>query len=115
MKSHKIGRGKNMSIAKAALVVFYHDWQHPPHYLYTGELDLLHEVVEVAGANHCGPATHQQVISCLNASPYWEAKGVIPGWGNRWANALTPSEEGKAYYEDHLKGKVEYTPRNGMY
>lgn len=106
-KNHKIGRGKNMSIAKAALIVFY---KHYPQgekdtggYIYTGDLDVIHEIVDIAGANHCSFLTHPQVIGCIRGSSYWKSEGQVESWKGSSANCYIPSDKGKAYYEKHLK------------
>ena len=105
-----LGKGSNMSIPTAALKLFYepelldeYNAKYPPEFFYTGDLDLLHKVVDIAGANHCSLYTAQQVCSRLNGSPYWEVSGKIPGWGNKKANTYKPSEKGKSYYEENLK------------
>ena len=54
-----IGRGKNMSIAKAALIVWFeYDTifripGRPPLFDW-GQLDIMHTIVDVAGAKHHG-------------------------------------------------------------
>lgn len=106
-KSRSIGKGKNMSIAKAALIVFYDYLVKNDHaqFIYSGDLDLLHQIIDVAGAKHRGPFTKDQVLSRINKSTYWKADATIPGRGNREAYCYTPSEKGIAYYEKHLKDK----------
>lgn len=100
-KIPRIGRGKNMSVAKAALIVFYD--KEGVGYFYTGDLGYMHEIVDVAGAKHCSMYTAQQVASCLNSSPYWEATGRTKSWGNSWAHCYEPSKKGEEYYEKNLK------------
>lgn len=105
-----IGRGKNMSIAKAALIVFFErvkpDWENA--YFYSGDLNTLHEIVDVAGAEHCSAATIHQVLGCLNGSPYWGTDNwQTKGWGNRRANCYRPSEKGIKYYEEKLKNRSQ--------
>jgi hypothetical protein len=95
-----LGKGKNMSIAKAALIVFY---ELELNFIYSGELDIAHEIVEVAGAKHCSFFTHQQVLSRLYSSDYWTTDGKIQGWGNKPANCYVPSEKGKEFYKNKLK------------
>lgn len=103
MKKKTLGRGKNMSIAKAALIYFYEESDVIGSFIYTGDIEVLHRIVDIAGAEHCGPNTKDLVISCLRSSPYWVSDGVIPGWGNRIANAYVPSKKGVTYYLDNLK------------
>jgi len=105
-----LGKGSVMSIPKAALKLFYEPElmskdhaNHAPEFFYTGDLDVLHKIVDIAGAKHCSLYTGQQVCSRLNSSPYWKSDGKIKGWGNRMANTYTPSEKGKSYYEENLK------------
>ena len=107
MIAPKIGRGKNMSIAKAALKVYYEWFKDECNgvawFIYSGDTNLLHKIVDEAGAKHCSLFTGHQVLSCLRSSPFWEVSGTIPGWGNRMANVYVPSEKGISYYEDHIK------------
>lgn len=107
IKESRLGKGKNMSIAKAALVVFYERLvpeQGYSAYIYSGDLSIAHDIVDIAGAKHCGPGTHWQVLKCLISSPYWEhSLWYINGWRNRRANCYHPSDIGKKYYEQKLK------------
>lgn len=109
MKYHYIGRGKNMSIAKAALKYYFEDFKEEcdgvAWFLYSGDTNSMHKIIEIAGAEHCSFLTTHQVLSCIRSSPYWIASGVIPGWRNRRANVYTPSEKGIKYYETYLKDK----------
>jgi hypothetical protein len=67
-----IGKGTNMSIAKAALKVFFEelipDW--PNAAINSGDLDAIHRIVNVAGAKQASVFTHHQVLSCLRSSPF---------------------------------------------
>lgn len=104
-----IGRGKNFSIAKAALIVYYEeiapDWDDA--FLDYGDLNVIHRIVDVAGAQHCSVVTHNQVTSCLRNSPYWNNK-FCPGFysgmrGHGGASLFTPSQKGEDYYHNILK------------
>lgn len=110
MKMPRLGRGKNMSIAKAALVVFY-EKVLPEFgknaYVYSGDLNTFHDIVDVAGANHCSFLTHHQVLSCMRSSSYWSTDGwQVKGWREKWANCYRPSAKGKKYYEEMLKNRT---------
>lgn len=108
----KIGRGKNMSVAKAALK-FYFEEAIPQRgedvFLDYGDLDDMHRIIDIAGANHCSMFTATQVTSCLANSPYWDKEyisGVYSGMrGHGGANIFTPSEKGKQYYKQYLKNE----------
>lgn len=100
MKIPRIGRGKNMSIAKAALIVFE---RHEQTYFYTGDLNIMHEIVDVAGAKQVSFFTAQQVCACLNSSPYWECNFWTKGWCNRRANCYEPSKKGIKYYKKNFE------------
>lgn len=102
-----IGRGTKMSIAKAALHVFYEEYHSSEDYLadnfiYSGEVDLLHKIIDFAGAEHCSVDTIHQVLNCLNISPYWETNGTIQGWQNRKANCYRPSDKGIDFIDKYV-------------
>lgn len=99
-KIPKLGKGKNMSIAKAALIVFY---KLELSFIYSGDLEIAHEIVHIAGAKHCSYFTHQQVLSRIFNSPYWTTDGKIQSWGNRLANCYIPSKKGEDFYNKELK------------
>lgn len=111
-KSPKLGRGKNMSIAKAALKFYYEEllsesYHDENSFLDYGDLDNMHRIVDIAGCNHCSFFTATQVSSCLSNSPYWDKK-FIPGFysgfkGHGGANIYRPSEKGKKFYLEKLK------------
>ena len=104
-----------MSIPKAGLVLYfeYYDYfpDHKgidhPDFFYTGDLDIMHKIVDIAGANHCSMFTAQQVVGCLNSSPYWGTDGQTTSWGERMANCYVPSEKGIKYYNNKLKDRNE--------
>src|SRR5260221_7883336 len=105
-----IGKGKNMSISKAALIVFFQElkpeWENA--YIYSGDLKTAHDIIDVAGAKHCSATTTHQVLNCLNGSPYWCTNNwQTKGWGNRRANCYRPSERGIKYYEEKLKNRLQ--------
>ena len=89
-----------MSVAKAALVAFFEpeEPEHAPGYIYSGDTDLLHRIVDIAGAKHRSFFTGNQVLSRLHNSPYWEITGYVRGWRERRAAAYEPSEKGKTWY-----------------
>jgi hypothetical protein len=108
MKIPRIGRGKNMSIAKAGLVVWMvmqKGDDYPPPFFYSGELTPMHDIVDVAGAKHVSFHTTHQVLGCLNGSPYWRVRGTIPGWQERRAYTYAPSAKGFEWLEKH---RMEY-------
>ena len=92
-----------MSVAKAALVVFFEpeEPKYAPSYFYSGDLDTLHRIVDVAGAEHCSFFTSHQVLSRLHGSPYWKIDGYVRGWGERRAAVYRPSEKGKGWYNEY--------------
>lgn len=118
MKTIKLGRGKNYSVAKAALLVYYSnthrkeravDMNDNEYFFDHGDTFAMHEIVDVAGANHCSFFTPALVSGRLANSPYWNAV-FVPGFysgmrGHGGANTYTPSEKGKEYYNKYLKHK----------
>jgi hypothetical protein len=112
MKKPRLGHGKNMSIAKAALKYYYEELDfrktHGDNaFLDYGDIDGMHRIVTIAGANHCSFFTAAEVTACLANSPYWDKKfvrGFYSGMrGHGGANIFTPSKIGKHYYETNLK------------
>ena len=111
MKKPKLGKGKNMSIAKAALIFFFEDkdiLKYGCSFLTWGDLNAMHAIVDIAGANHCSFFTAVQVIACLRNSPYWKCEfvpGMYSGFqrGHGGASCCSPSEKGRLYYERNLK------------
>ncbi len=107
--NHKIGHGKNMSIAKAGLKVFFEEKEKLflGNFINYDDLEFIHRVIDVAGASHCSFLTSPQVINCLYHSSYWDktlAIGFFKGMrGHGNANSFSPSEKGKKYYLEHLK------------
>lgn len=106
---HQIGKGKNMSIAKAGLVVYFEDrdFQRKYDYFDVGCPDPLHKIIDVAGAKHCSFLTPKQVIGRLRNSPYFVKKtiyGLYKGIRGNWRTSLLrPSEKGESYYKKELK------------
>lgn len=105
----RIGRGTKMSIAKAALVFFYSDHDIPTSSLNYGNLNDMHDIVDIAGAQHQSALTPAQVMSCLRTSPYWKCE-FCPGYysgfrGHGGASIAVPTEKGRKYYEEKLKGE----------
>lgn len=105
MKIPRIGRGKNMSIAKAALIVWWRmqKEEYPPLFFYTGEVTHMHDIVDVAGAKQVSFFTVQQVLNCLNSSPYWRVSGWIAGYSEHRANTYVPSDKGNEWLEAQCK------------
>ena len=99
-KEGRIGRGQHMSIAKAALKYYFEETEQT--YLTYDELEAVHRIVDIAGCNHCGPATSAQVMSCIASSPYWIGEFIpsfypgIPGHGG--ATIYQPTTAGIDYY-----------------
>jgi hypothetical protein len=87
MRHRNIGKGKVMSVAKAAVIEFY---ESKSAFVYSGDLDFFHRVIDRAGAEHVGPGTHHRVLACIRSSPLWKQHGTIPGWGGRRANTYVP-------------------------
>ena len=105
-----IGRGKNMSLAKAALKYYYEvlllEWGFES--LDYGLLSVMHDIIDIAGAKQTSLFAPSQVTNCLAKSPYWK-KSFIPRFyngmrGHGGANIFTPSEKGKEYYEKYIRG-----------
>ena len=109
-----IGKGNNMSIAKAGLIVFYEQMTCENGFEYNefdvGVPDLLHKIVEVAGAMHSSFFTPRQVMARLRSSPYFKkriAYGMYSGIRGNWKTTLVkPSEKGKEYYNRNLKERT---------
>lgn len=105
MIAPKIGRCKNYSLPVAALIFFYEKLpQYVPDrdYIDYGELDWMHEIVDIAGGKQCSVWTAGQVSKALSQSPYWNHRfcpGYYGGMGNGGANLYTPSERGREKYE----------------
>lgn len=97
----QIGRGERLSVAKAALIAYYEHDGKEVGFIYSGMLNFFHRAVDIAGAEHCGPGTHEQVLSILRSSPMWDISGTIPGWGQARANTYKPSQKG----QDWVKSK----------
>ena len=87
MRHRNIGKGKIMSVAKAAVIEFY---ESKSTFVYSGDLDFFHRVIDRAGAEHVGPGTHHRVLACIRSSPLWKQHGTIRGWGNGRANTYVP-------------------------
>ena len=109
VSNYKIGHGKNMSIAKAGLKVFFEEKEklYLTNFITYDDLEFIHRVIDVAGASHCSFLTSYQVINCLRHSSYWDKELILGffkgmrGHGN--ANCFSPSEKGIKYYIEHLK------------
>jgi len=100
-----IGKCKNMSIPKAALIVFF---KRKCKDIDCGQGSLMHDIVDVAGGNHIGMFTPAEVTNRLRNSPYWESKiasGFYKGFrGNAASPALfKPTKKGIEFYKNKLK------------
>lgn len=114
MKKPKIGKGKNMSIARAALIFFYEEFlpgeiEPQKAYLNYGHLDHMHRIVEIAGAKQASFFTHAQVSGRLASSPLWDHK-LIAGFasgmrGHGSANVYRPNLKGEQVYNKTLKNR----------
>src|SRR4051812_36902394 len=95
----KLGRGKHMSIPKAALIYFYGDFAKETNgvgqFLTWGDYGAMHNIVDIAGAKHISASTATKVSASLAASPYWDnnyCPGMYSGMmGNGGANCYVPS------------------------
>ncbi len=112
----KIGRGKNMSIAKAGLIVWYEMQDEEINYdsFDRGIPDIMHKIVDVAGAKSATFFTSNQVMKCLANSPYWDKrlvygmyKGIGGAGGSGDAVQVEPSQKGFEYYEKYLKNRTQ--------
>jgi len=108
----QIGKGKKMSIAKAGLIVFYEERDKEIYEEFdVGVPDLLHKIVEVAGANHSSFFTPRQVMARLRSSPYFQKRteyGMYKGIRGTWKTTLVkPSPKGEEYYPLKLKNRGE--------
>jgi len=110
MKKPKLGRGRNMSIAAAALKFYYEELKPleggDQPFLDYGQVKNMERIVTIAGANHCGTFTPSLVTTRLAMSPYWKGvlvpqcyKGVQ---GHGGALFFYPSEKGEKYYNEKL-------------
>lgn len=64
-------------------------------------------IITIARAKHCSFFTVQQVVACLNNSPYWKVDGKVNALRGL-ANCYIPSEKGKKYYNKYLKSVKKY-------
>ena len=86
MNRPRLGQGKNMSISQAGLIYYYKVFlpeSFGVDFIYSGDLDAFHKIVDIAGAKQCSWFTHHQVLNCLRSSPYWQKCGTIPRWNKR--------------------------------
>lgn len=114
MKIPTPGRGKNMSIAKAAIVWFFEGWkkgdamQQPTRWDW-GDFGFSHEIIDIAGAKQCGPNTTHCVSAILAKSDLWNKRfyqHLYPGFGTGAANVYTPSEAGKEWFKKYKTQKT---------
>jgi len=116
-KIPRIGKGKNMSLAKAGLIVWFEKNNEGCESFDRGLPDIMHRIVDVAGAKNISFFTSQQVTNCLANSPYWDKRLVIgmykgigrtsAGRGRGDALLYKPSEKGIEYYKKHLKQRLK--------
>lgn len=109
IKRPTLGRGKHMSIPKAALKYYFEELvpeQGNEAFIDHGMRHAIHRIVDIAGARHCSFLTAPQVTARLAKSNLWE-KTFHPtfyrGIGNGGANLFTPSEKGRKYYAEHIR------------
>lgn len=113
MKRPTLGRGKNISIPKAALIWFFERWkdggtfQNAPSYWDWGEYGAAHEIVDIAGANHASFFTSALVSAALSKSDYWDKRFVPDMYsgmrgGQREANLYSPSVKGREWFKTFL-------------
>lgn len=116
MKRPTLGRGKHMSIPKAALVWFFEKWKdgdsvYQPTSWDWGNYGLSHEIVDIAGANHASFFTSPLVAASLARSHLWNKKrvwGMYAGFrgGAAHPNLFTPSKEGECWFNQVYKNKL---------
>lgn len=73
-KRPTLGRGKNMSIPKAALKFFFEEaitdrFRGENTFLDYGDLDDMHRIVDIAGANHCSFFYRHSSYSTFSLKP----------------------------------------------
>lgn len=105
--NRKLGPGRNMSIAAAALIVYF---KYPTPVIRSKTMDhnvwLDHQifwdkVIDIAGANLVPRKSRgYQIADRLKKSPYWKAtkKETTPGG---WV--FEPTLKGSIYFHHHLK------------
>lgn len=114
MKKPKLGKGANMSIAKAALKFYYEELEviagDDTPFLDYGQTENMNRIVAIAGAKHCDGFTPSLVTTRLAMSPYWESVLVSECYkdvrGHRRALFFYPSESGEKYYKEKLSGSL---------
>jgi len=101
LKILRIGKGKNMSVPKAALVFYFSEYEGSV--LTYGHMDEMHRIIDIAGAKHQSMLSPTQVISSLRNSPYWDCnliRGFYPGLaGHGGACVCKPSKKGEQLYK----------------
>jgi len=105
-KDISIGRGEKMSVAKAALIFYFEEFDGS--LLTYGHLDEMGRIVAIAGAKQKSFFTPAQVTARLRASAFWDKKisighyrGTRRGRGD--ALIFQPSEKGRIYYDSFLR------------
>jgi len=104
-----------MSIAKAA-IIFYYKKSEEDDFFKVGEdclnywnIQDMHDIIDIAGAEHIGPNTPAMVSSRLYSSPLWERetiRGFYTGMPGSWKAVLyKPSEKGQYFYESYKYNK----------
>ena len=105
-KIPRIGRGKKMSIAKAGLIVYFNQ-ENDFKEFDIGLFGILHNIVDVAGANHASSFTAGQVMEILRKSDLWDKRKVWGMYGGMRGMSnivfVRPSKEGIEYYNKKLK------------
>ena len=105
----KIGKGKNMSIAKAGLIIYFEQNEEGLDEFDVGVPDPLHRIVDVAGCRHASFFTPKQVMARLYNSPFFDRRtvfGLYKGIRGNWKTiCVKPSQKGINYYNQKLKQK----------
>lgn len=105
--NRKLGPGRNMSIAAAALIVYFkHDIfivgpKNLERHAWLDHQLFWDKVIDIAGANLVPRKSRgYQIADRLKKSPYWKAtkKDTAPGG---WV--FKPTLKGSMYFHHHLK------------
>lgn len=109
-KTPTIGKCKNYSIPKSALIWWFEKNKDGYGSIDYGMLDTMHEIVHIAGGKQIGMWTPSAVTSRLRNSVFWTSetiRGMYSGIGNGKASLFTPSSKGKAYYKNFLSNPIQ--------
>lgn len=91
-----------MSIAKAAIVWWYKNNKGYYTFIDSGQLDVMHEIVDIAGCKHIGYGTSTAVSNILGKSKLWDKKLIqlYRGIGHGFVNCFTPSKLGVEWWNE---------------